>query len=447
VLGASVKAAFGILVAIGAIAAGSAGAETSSAPGPLPNPDRPGATPLWRSGQATAASISRGELCRRLRSHLVRGGRRTGLFVLEAESGTVVCRKASRTRRSLASNMKLFTTAAALARFEPDQRIPTRLWRTGRLERGVLHGSLWLVGGGDPALGSPAFYNTYYGGLGTNLYALVGAVRRAGIRRVTGRLFADDTLFDRLRGVADSGYATSPYIGPLSALSFNAGYAGPTPRRFSSNPARLAARKLAQALNRGGVRIRKGVALRKLPDTPGRDQVAFTLSPRIALLVNLTNVYSNNFFAEMLLKRLGAKFGGRGSTRAGASVVERFARRNGSGVHAVDGSGLTSTNRASPAEVGRLLQAMRENYAGGRFVGSLAVAGREGTLAERMRGGPAEGRCRAKTGTIYGVSALSGYCFNRSGKVMAFSILMNGVGDVYRARLAQDRMAALISRY
>jgi serine-type D-Ala-D-Ala carboxypeptidase/endopeptidase (penicillin-binding protein 4) len=442
-----VKPALVALLAICAAGAGSHGADAALAPRPLPNPDLPAATPVVRFGGATAAGISRRDLCRRLRSHLRRGGRLTGLFVLEAESGAVVCRKDSRARRSLASNMKLFTTATALARFEPDQRIPTRLWRTGRLEGRVLHGNLWLVGGGDPSLGSPAFYNAYYGGLGTNLYSLVGTVRRAGIRRVTGRLFADDSLFDRLRGVADSGYATSPYIGPLSALSFNAGYAGPTPRRFSSNPARLAARKLAQALRRGGVRIREGVALRTLPDTPSRDQIGFTLSPRVAVLVNLTNVYSNNFFAEMLLKRLGAKFRGDGSTRAGASVVERFARRNGSGVHAVDGSGLTSTNRASPAEVGRLLQSMRENYAGGGFVGSLAVAGREGTLAERMRGTPAEGRCRAKTGTIYAVSALSGYCFNRSGKVMAFSILMNGVGNVYRARLAQDRMAALIARY
>jgi serine-type D-Ala-D-Ala carboxypeptidase/endopeptidase (penicillin-binding protein 4) len=64
-----------------------------------------------------------------------------------------------------------------------------------------------------------------------------------------------------------------------------------------------------------------------------------------------------------------------------------------------------------------------------------------------MRGTAAAGRCRAKTGTLTGVSALSGYCFNRSGKVMVFSILMNGVGDLSRARLMQDQMAALIARY
>jgi len=164
-------------------------------------------------------------------------------------------------------------------------------------------------------------------------------------------------------------------------------------------------------------------------------------------LVDATDVYSNNFFAEMLIKRLGASFRSRGTTAAGASVVERFAAAHGSGVHAIDGSGLTSGNRASPAEVGRLLQAMRAGYVGNRFAGALALAGREGTVDDRMRGTPAEGRCRVKTGTIIGVSALSGYCFNRSGKTMVFSVLMNGVFNLDRARSAQDRIAALVARY
>ncbi len=417
-------------------------------PLPVPGPDLPGATPVARGAdRAASASLTRADLCRRLKRHLRRGGSRTGLFVLEARTGNVVCRRAARTRRVLASNMKLFTTSAALTMFGVDQRIPTRLWRTGRLDGSTLRGSLYLVGGGDPSLGSPAFYDTYYGGLGTNLYQLARAVRSAGIKRVTGRLYADDSLFDRLRGVADSGYATSPYIGPLSALSFNAGYAGPTPARFASDPAKLAAAKMAQSLRRAGVAIPREIALRNLPRTGSPKALGSVLSERMSVLVNATNVYSNNFFAEMLIKRLGAAFRRSGTTSSGAAVVEGFARRHGSGVHAVDGSGLTATNRASPAEVGRLLAAMRREPSGPRFAGSLALAGREGTVEDRMRGTPAEGRCRTKTGTIIGVSALSGYCFNRSGKRMVFSILMNGVRDTDRARLSQDRIAALIAGY
>jgi D-alanyl-D-alanine carboxypeptidase len=64
-----------------------------------------------------------------------------------------------------------------------------------------------------------------------------------------------------------------------------------------------------------------------------------------------------------------------------------------------------------------------------------------------MEGTAAYGRCRTKTGTISGVSNLSGYCFNRSGRVMAFSILMAGVGNLSLAHLDQDRIAAAVAGY
>jgi D-alanyl-D-alanine carboxypeptidase/D-alanyl-D-alanine-endopeptidase (penicillin-binding protein 4) len=165
------------------------------------------------------------------------------------------------------------------------------------------------------------------------------------------------------------------------------------------------------------------------------------------VLANETNVYSNNFFAEMLLKGLGARFGVSGSTRSGAVVVKRYVRSLGSGVRAVDGSGLSRGNRATPAQVARLLDAMRDTPAADAFANSLALAGKEGTVAGRMRGTAASGRCRTKTGTLTGVSALSGYCFNRSGKVMAFAILNNRVFSLSEAHRQQDRMAALIARY
>ena len=90
---------------------------------------------------------------------------------------------------------------------------------------------------------------------------------------------------------------------------------------------------------------------------------------------------------------------------------------------------------------------MRDTPVADAFANSLALAGREGTVAGRMRGTAAAGRCRTKTGTLTGVSALSGYCFNRSGKVMAFSILNNRVSTLFEAHRQQDRMAALIARY
>jgi D-alanyl-D-alanine carboxypeptidase/D-alanyl-D-alanine-endopeptidase (penicillin-binding protein 4) len=193
------------------------------------------------------------------------------------------------------------------------------------------------------------------------------------------------------------------------------------------------------------VRIAPRVALGTAPSFS--TELARVESPPLTEIVNTTDVYSYNFFAEMLIKLLGARFGGVGSTSAGASVVEAFARAHGSAVHAVDGSGLTRGNRASPLQIVRLLQAMRGTAVGDEFIQDLALAGHEGTVADRMHGTAANGRCRTKTGTISAVSNLSGYCFNRSGRVMIFSILMASVHDLYLAHYEQDRIAAAVAGY
>jgi D-alanyl-D-alanine carboxypeptidase/D-alanyl-D-alanine-endopeptidase (penicillin-binding protein 4) len=396
---------------------------------------------------AAAQADSGSDLCATLRSRLVHGGgSASGLFVIDGETGKAVCARAAQRQRPLASNMKLFTTSTALARLGPQSRIATTLVTDGRTDRnGVLHGSLYLVGGGDPALGTPPFYKSYLGGLGTNVFLLKRQLREAGIDEVTGRLYADDSVFDRLRGVADSGYSTSSYIGPLSGLAFNSGFSSAAAHGFSRDPAISAASALNQALRGAGVRIATRVALGTAP--PLSTELARVESPPLTEIVNTTDVYSDNFFAEMLLKLVGSRFGGEGTTAAGAKVVQSFARGHGSGVHAVDGSGLTRSNRASPMQVVKLLRSMRETAVGDDFIQDLALTGHEGTVADRMHGTAAYGRCRTKTGTISSVSNLSGYCFNRDGKVMIFSILMAGVHDLYLAHLEQDLIAAEIASY
>jgi serine-type D-Ala-D-Ala carboxypeptidase/endopeptidase (penicillin-binding protein 4) len=393
------------------------------------------------------AAASAGRLCDQMRERLVAGGGgASGLLVVDTESGKTVCARAPGTVRPLASNMKLFTTSTALSRFGTEYRIATKLLADGSIDiQGVLHGSLYLQGAGDPALGVPAFFNRYLGGLGTNVLALVGQLRDAGVRAVTGRLYADDAIFDRLRGVADSGYSTSPYIGPLSGLAFDSGYSDARASGFSSDPAITATATLARALRAAGIAIRGQVARSATP--AGAATLATVRSPTMAQLVRATDVYSNNFFAEMLIKLIGSRFAGAGSTAAGAGVIERFARAHGSGVHAVDGSGLTHSNRASPRQVVRLLLAMRADPVGEEFVQDLALTGLTGTVASRTEGTAAYGRCRTKTGTLTGVSNLSGYCFNRSGKVIAFSILMGSVGDLSLAHYEQDMIAAAVASY
>jgi D-alanyl-D-alanine carboxypeptidase/D-alanyl-D-alanine-endopeptidase (penicillin-binding protein 4) len=113
-------------------------------------------------------------------------------------------------------------------------------------------------------------------------------------------------------------------------------------------------------------------------------------------------------------------------------------------VSLIDGSGLDHGDRAAPRDVVRLLMAERSRPEYGAFFASLPIAGVDGTIHDRMRSGPAKRSCRAKTGSLIGVSALSGYCTTRSGREVAFSFLMNGVSTSY-ARRIQDRMAQAIA--
>jgi D-alanyl-D-alanine carboxypeptidase/D-alanyl-D-alanine-endopeptidase (penicillin-binding protein 4) len=165
----------------------------------------------------------------------------------------------------------------------------------------------------------------------------------------------------------------------------------------------------------------------------------------MARMVRLTNKPSDNFFAEMLVKDLAMQANGKGTTTSGARLSAAFARRLGGGpASLVDGSGLSRGDRASPYRVARLLAAMRSRGEFSAFFNSLSIAGRDGTLGPRMRRGAARGRCRGKTGTLAGVSAVSGYCTARSGNVYVFSILMNGV-NAAGARPLQDRMVNAIA--
>ena len=299
-----------------------------------------------------------------------------------------------------------------------------------------------IAGVGDPALASVGFARHNDLPL-TRIANLASDIRKAGITRISGAIRADDSVFDRHRGVPTSGVDASGELAPLSGLSFNSGVAG---GHYADSPELVAARTLKQRLRERGVRVKRGTGRANLPTSAlRRKPLGKVRSPRMANLIAETNRPSNNFFAEMLLKRLAARRGVQGTTRRGARKAERFARKLGGRVRMENGSGLSRSNRASPRQVGRFLVAMNDQPGRRQFRHSLPLAGRQGTVGERMNGTAAEGRCRVKTGTLIGVSTLSGYCRAGHGLV-AFSILMNSV-DITTAHRAQDKMASLIARY
>jgi D-alanyl-D-alanine carboxypeptidase/D-alanyl-D-alanine-endopeptidase (penicillin-binding protein 4) len=250
----------------------------------------------------------------------------------------------------------------------------------------------------------------------------------------------DGTVFDALPGSYRTGGSFDRDMGgELGGLTVNRGLVG---GRGQSAPALIAARALAHELRRDRVNV-SGQTTTAV--TPGGAHVLATIpSPPLSRLVAMTNVPSDNLYAETLLKNLGARFGGAGTTAAGAAVVRSQLATVGVQPRIADGSGLARANATSPRQVVGLLAHMEGEPVASVFRASLPLAARTGTLHTRMRGTAAAGRCRAKTGTILFVSALAGYCPTADGHTIAFAIQMSGM-NVGAARRIQDRMTVAIA--
>jgi serine-type D-Ala-D-Ala carboxypeptidase/endopeptidase (penicillin-binding protein 4) len=392
---------------------------------------------------AAAAQTSDSTLAKRLAAQMRGAGASSGAYVVNTTDDRVVLRVRHTRARILASNTKLFTTATALARFGTEGTLPTEVLGTAEPDlEGLWRGNLYLRGGGDPTFGTRSYTRRSYG-TGATVEDLAAAIEDAGIARISGRIVGDESRFDAFRGGPDTGFAPSVWMGGrLSALSFNRGFADERGRSWQAKPAQFAAARLDRALERRGIRVSGRPAAGRTP--ADANVVASVESPPMSTLARITNKPSDNFFAEMLVKAIGFEATGRGTTARGARTVSAFARRLGARASIADGSGLSRGDRASPLAVVRLLRAMQARDEFEDLYASLPVAGRDGTLASRMRGGAARGRCHAKTGTLSDVSALSGWCEARSGDVYAFSFLMNRV-NTWGARAIQDKMAHLIA--
>jgi D-alanyl-D-alanine carboxypeptidase/D-alanyl-D-alanine-endopeptidase (penicillin-binding protein 4) len=322
-----------------------------------------------------------------------------------------------------ASNEKLTVTYAALAALGPEFRIETDVLQDDA-------GNLILKGYGDPTLSS------------AQLSVLAQQVRAAGVTRVTGAVLADESWFDTRR-TAD-GWKSAFYLTecpPLSALIVDRGRVG---RYTSRDPALAAAQLFRTALVRRGVRVARGAAHGTA--AAGARVVASVDSPKLLTIVHSMDVDSDNFYAEMLLKELGAVQAERGSSSAGAGVVTGLLAQANvplEGVRIVDGSGLSLLDRLTTGTLASLLSTMWNDLdLRLELMSSLPVAGRTGTLHDRMTRTAARDVVRAKTGTTANASALSGFAGDR----YVFSILQNGYPVSWTwARTAQDRFATALA--
>ena len=350
-----------------------------------------------------------------------------------------------------ASTVKLLTAATALHRIGPDTRLTTDVRATRLPVNGLIDGDLWLVGGGDPLLATADF--AAHAGLSggprpaSRLEDLADRIVAAGVRQVRGRLVGDDHRYDMLRYVPTwkPAYVEQGQSGPLSALMVNGGFTRlrPTPVPASA-PAVEAAARLTLLLVQRGVQV-GGVGEGVAP----ADAVAVTSLESLPMRQIVTEMLhdSDNTTAELLTKELGFRFRGVGSTAAGVGVVRAMAGTLGRGVVddlvLSDGSGLDRTNRATC----RALTELLDRRAGGEGLGaSLPVAARSGTLVGRFAGTPAAGRLAAKTGSLDGVVALSGYATDARNEPLAFTVLVNDERDD-AARLLVDRVGVALVGY
>lgn len=409
-------------------------------------------------------------------------GARAGILVADAASGKVLYAKDADVLLNPASNVKLFTSAAALARLGPEYRFSTEFLVDAGGSTGRTVKTLYVRGKGDPSI------------VTERLWGIAGELRHLGIDRI-GEVVVDDSFFDAERtgpGFDQEG-GDRAYLAPAGALSLNFNtitvHVGPGDRKAlrgkielepacehleienrTTTVAAKARRRVtvSSVLANGRQRIvvegrlplgsRPQAAWRKIDEPalyfgsalerllelrgvkvgkvragavpPGARLVYVSQSEALAEIVRKLNKTSNNFIAEQLLKTLGAEVkGAPGSWPNGVAAVEDFLATAGipRGAYVMkNGSGLNDTNRFSARQVVALLRHMYARFPlQAEYLASLPVAGRDGTIRWRMEGTEAAGRLRAKTGTLENVTSLSGYVETAGHQTLAFAILVN----------------------
>jgi serine-type D-Ala-D-Ala carboxypeptidase/endopeptidase (penicillin-binding protein 4) len=350
--------------------------------------------------------------------------------VMVSKGGQVLYERAPDMPLIPASTLKLATASAVLRRMDAHQRLRTSVMTAADPVDGRIAGDLWLVGGGDPVLGTApwAAHFTRQPQLFTPMEVLADRVVAAGVREIAGRVTGDDSRYDRVRYVSTwpASYIKESEIGPLSALTANDGFrvwSGGSLVPFA-DPAAGAAGVFTELLRARGVIVGGEAAAGDAPS--GTSSLAAIDSPTVGELAAQMVRESDNGTAELMLKELGLRVAGQGSTAAGtAAVLETLGRRDlpMPGVRVMDGSGL---DRASTVTCRLLVRLLEVEGPGGIIDRALPIAAQTGTLYKRFLATPVAGRLRAKTGSINGVAALAGRVVSPSGEELTFAFLQNG---------------------
>ena len=474
-------------------------AATRRAPKAKPKPPAP-AVPVGATFEERLSSLVNGAVARSADA---------SIQIVELESGRVVAERNPRMPVAPASNMKLFTTAAAVDLLRPTFEVTTGVYVRGEIDSaGTLNGDVKFVGRGDPTIGG-----RFHDGVATAvLEEWASDLKRAGIKNITGDLVFEYGYFDTeyVHPTWPVDQLTAWYEAPVAAFSMQEGCVevrvlpsraggqcvvqlepptsyvtvqnscrtgrglpfitrhrgsnsvivrGGVPARSGAtevfitieNPVHYFAAVTNETFQRAGLRIGGKVTL--VGHDPRQDwRLVSKHTTPLNILVYVINKKSQNHYAEQVLKMLGAELKKQGTWAAGNSVVAEWLTGK-VGVPAaefrpVDGSGMSRDNRASANAFVSVLRYMWKSPWREEFVSSLPYTGDpDSKFGNRLRRPPFARQVYAKTGYISGVIGLSGYVHAQSGKVYAFSFLFNRYRTgVFGVYNLQDEMLKEIIR-
>jgi D-alanyl-D-alanine carboxypeptidase/D-alanyl-D-alanine-endopeptidase (penicillin-binding protein 4) len=336
------------------------------------------------------------------------GSRSIGVAV--ASEGQLLYEHGDTVAHVPASNEKLLLSMALLSRMSPDATLPMTAEAPPVGAKGVIRGSLWLVGRGDPTVTKH------------RLAGLADAIAGAGVKKITGSV----------RGSTD--YFSHDWFAPGWKPDFpDDEVALPTALTYMGNtvhgthvasPERVAAAAMTGMLKARGVVIAGKPASGVAP--AGLQSIATSASPPLRQILHAQNIDSVNFDAEVLGKLLGVLASGQPGTIAkGAAAIHAFAASHGASTTNEDGSGLSYSDRATALGIVKLLQAAQGSTWGPVLRATLPRPG-VGTLEHRLAGVDVQ----AKTGTLDNISALSGWVgLSATGRPAVFSILSGGFDE------------------
>lgn len=343
-----------------------------------------------------------------------------GMYIYDLTEGRPLYARNAIHRLRPASCQKLVTSIAALHYLGGDYQFRTRLFTTGTVSGGVLSGDVYVLGGMDPLLSR------------SGLQQMVAALGREGITSIDGHLYIDLSMKDDI-GLG-SGWSWDDDYGPYSALMVDA------KDQF--------AEQWVAALAKGGIRLKYRAVQQKTVPTIGTRAILTIPHSIDEVLIPMMKM-SENIYAECMFFQIAAMDGQKLATRKHAEEkIKQLVTQLGLPVDnytMADGSGLSPYDYVSPELLVALL-----NYAQSRpeifqhLYPSLPIAGVDGTLEKRMVETAAAGNVHAKTGTVSGVSSLSGYLTASNGHLLSFSIINQGVPRANQGRSFQDQVCCLL---